>query len=233
MKRFKSCLLASAGLVMLAAALSFTAPGRAVAQRVKDDCVRICDTASNPLHVIVQGITRVNGDVTINNENAIATTVTGPVRVTGTPREPLYVIQQKKPENIFQEQVSLKLKKGEVAVVREFVVPPGKFLEIKYASGTATTEISAALMPYTDFSVTIRVTQPNNNLFNFPLTKQTQWITEDGVAFGSSQVGGNQVGIFGDSGGTIRVVLKRGGNLGSLIAEFNLELAISGEYHDF
>src|SRR5215207_5594729 len=96
MKRFKSCLLASAGLVILAATLSLTTPGRAFAQRVGEDCVRICDTASSPLHVIVQGITRVTGDVTINNQNAIATTVSGPVQVTTSRGEPLLVVQRLK-----------------------------------------------------------------------------------------------------------------------------------------
>ena len=33
---FKSCLLASAGLAVLAVTLSFTAPGRVFAQRVKE-----------------------------------------------------------------------------------------------------------------------------------------------------------------------------------------------------
>src|SRR5688500_11753128 len=94
MKRFKSCLLASTGLVILAVTLSFTTPGRAFAQRVGEDCIRICNTASNPLHVIVQGITRVTGDVRINNENAIATTVTGPVQVSTSRGESLSVVPQ-------------------------------------------------------------------------------------------------------------------------------------------
>ncbi len=76
---------------MLIITWSLTSWVRAIAKRVGEDCIRICETASNPLHVIVRGITRVTGDVTINNENAIATTVSGPVQVTTSPRDPLHV----------------------------------------------------------------------------------------------------------------------------------------------
>ncbi len=139
-----------------------------------------------------------------------------------------------KPDNIFQEQVSLTLKNGDNVATKEFVVPAGKFLEIKYASGTATAEVPQQVLAYTHFDVSVRVIQPNNSVFNFPLTKHEQWTsTDDNVATRSYQVGGNQVGIFGDSGGTIQVVLKRGTNWGSVYAEFKMELAISGEYHDF
>ncbi|MCA1630804.1 MAG: hypothetical protein LC785_04575 [Acidobacteria bacterium] len=230
---FKSCLLASAGLVVLAVTLSLTAPGRAFAQRVGQDCVRICDTASNPLHVIVRGVTHVTGDVRISNEDAIATTVSGPVQVTTSPREPLYVIPRLKVENIFQEQVSLTLQPGEMLAKKNFVVPAAKFLEIKYASGTATVKTPEPAFAFTDFTVSISVIQPNNSTYNFPLTKNVQGVSyANNEAFGSYQVGGTQVGIFGDSGGTIQVVLKRASNWGSGYAEINLELAISGEYQD-
>src|SRR5687768_10713111 len=158
MKRLKSCLLASAGLVILASALSLTAPGRVFAQRVKDDCVRICDTASSPLHVIIKGVTRVTGDVTINNQNAIATTVTGPVTVTASSREPLAVAPQLKPPDVFQKQVSLTLQPGELQKGQIIHVPSPKLLEIKYASGTASTESS---LP-TNFIVKIIVSQGGN-----------------------------------------------------------------------
>ena len=230
MKRFKSCLLASAGLVILAAAVSFTAPGRAVAQRVTDDCIRICDTASNPLHVIVRGVTRVSGDVTINNANAIATTVTGPVRVTGSPREPLYVIERRQMDNIFQEQVSFTLKSGEAIAKKDFVVPPGKFLEIKHASGTLTQTAA----PGGSFLVTVRVIQPNNTVFNFHLPRvllDFNNIHNAGPDFALYHVGGDLNGIFGDSGGTVQVQLQR--VFQNLETEMNLELAITGEYHDF
>src|SRR5687767_3695398 len=165
MKRFKSCLLASTGLVILAVTLSFTTPGRAFAQRVGEDCIRICDTASNPLHVIAQGITRVTGDVTINNENAIATTVTGPVQVSTSRGEPLLVVQREKADDVFQEQVSLTLKPGDSLEMQEFVVPSGKFLKIKYATGTAILPITVS-----SFFVTIRVLQPGNgDIVDFPL----------------------------------------------------------------
>ncbi len=230
MKRFKNCLLASAGLVILAVTLSLTTPGRALAERVKDDCVRICDTASNPLHVIVQGITRVTGDVTINNENAIATTVTGPVQVTTSPREPLYVIERRKMDNIFQEQVSLTLKSGEGGAKKDFVVPPGKFLEIKHASGTLTHTAG----PGGTFLVSVRVIQPNNNVFNFNLPRDLldfNTVHNAGPDFAIYHVGGDLNGIFGDSGGTVQVQLIR--VFQTVGSEMNLELAITGEYHDF
>ena len=224
MKRFKSCLLASAGLVILTVTLSLTTPGRAFAQRVKDDCIRICDTASNPLHVIVNGITRVKGEVTINNENAIATTVTGPVRVTTSPRMPLYVIQRLKLDDVFQEQISLTLRPGEDVAAQNFVVPAGKFLEIKDASGVVTLK-GETFQPW---QASIRVIQPNNNVFTFYLPRVPQEQEGDFVSF---HVPGVQDGIFGDSGGTIQIRLERKGI--PLQTEIKLELVLTGHYHDF
>lgn len=139
MKRYKSCLLASTGLVILAVTLSFTTPGRAFAQRVGEDCIRICNTASNPLHVIVQGITRVTGDVRINNENAIATTVTGPVQVSTSRGESLSVVPRMRLEDKFQKSASLELADGQHEVSTTFAVPAGKLLVIISAIGVAQT----------------------------------------------------------------------------------------------
>ena len=225
MKRFKSCLLASTGVVILAVTLSFTTPGRTFAQRVKDDCVRICDTASNPLHVIVNGITRIKGEVTINNENAIATTVTGPVQVTTSPRQPVYVIQRLRRDDVFQEQVSLTLEPGENIATKHLVtVPPGKFLEIKDASGLVTLN-GETLQPW---RASIRVIQPNNSVFTFYLPRVLQ--EKDGE-FASFQISGVQDGIFGDSGGTIAIQLDR--FFAPLQTQIKLELVVTGQYHDF
>lgn len=233
MKRFKSCLLASAGLVILAVTLSFTTPGRAFAQRVEEGCIRICDTASNPLHVIVNGITRVKGEVTINNENPIATTVTGPVQVRTSSREPLYVLQPLDPENIFQEQITLTLSPGQSGVTKHFTVPANKYLEIKSASGTlvhkgpynvvASSGSWAAL-------VNIRVTRINNNIFNFPLGRGFEGITNVPGQGAQSlyHVGGNQLGIFADTVDQVEVVLFR--PFGNQL-ESTLELALTGVYH--
>jgi hypothetical protein len=144
------------------------------------------------------------------------------------------VLQQVNPDNLFQEQVSLTLKKGDNVASKEFVVPAGKSLQIKYATGTATFETFPPALNQAQFEVSIRVIQPNNSVYTFPLTKQLQWTSiDDNVATGGYQVGGNQVGVFGDSGGTIQVVLKRVDIWGSHLADFKLELAISGEYSDF
>ena len=238
---FKSCLLASAGLVILAATLALTAPGRAFAQRVGEDCVRICDTASNPLHVIVQGITRVTGDVTINNENAIATTVTGPVQVSTSRGEPLLVVQRMKVDDIFQKQISLTLKPGDKLEKQDFVVPAGTFLEIKYASGTANIRPSTYGWLGIDsvFDVTIRVVEPGNGDINdFPLTKIRQGpllnnpnapYNSNNIAGFQYQIGGNPIQIFANAGSTVQV---RFGRLTAYPNESNLELALSGEYHD-
>jgi len=223
---FKSCLLASAGLVILAVALSFTTSGRAFAQRVGEDCVRICDTASSPLHVIVQGITRVTGDVTINNQNAIATTVTGPVQVSTSRGEPLLVVQRRRADSIFQEQVSLTLKPGDSLVKQEFVIPSEKFLEIKYATGTAILPIMVS-----SFYVTIRVFQPGNgDIIDFPLTEQVLGVTPGNPPLKEYQIGGNPIQIFASAGSTVQVRFSR--TWGSPNTDCNLELAISGEYHD-
>ena len=228
MKRFKCCLLASTGLVILAVTLSFTTPGRAFAQRVGEDCIRICDTASNPLHVIAQGITRVTGDVTINNENAIATTVTGPVQVSTSRGEPLLVVQREKADDVFQEQVSLTLKPSDSLEMQEFVVPSGKFLKIKYATGTAILPITVS-----SFFVTIRVLQPGNgDIVDFPLTEQVQGISPGNPPLSEYQIGGNPIQIFASAGSTVQVRFSRPNNIGAQIGESNLELAISGEYHD-
>lgn len=224
---FKSCLLASAGLVILAVALSFTTSGRAFAQRVGEDCIRIRDTASNPLHVIVQGITRVTGDVTINNQNAIATTVTGPVQVSTSQGEPLLVVQRTKAEDVFQEQVPLTLKVGDLLAKQEFVVPSGKLLEINYATGTAILPISV-----NSFFVTIRVVQPGNgDIFDFTLTEQLQGIIPGNLPLREYQIGGNPIQIFADAGSTVQDRFSRPNTLGAQIGESNLELAISGEYY--
>ena len=151
MKRFKSCLLASTGLVILAVTLSFTTPGRAFAQRVGEDCIRICNTASNPLHVIVQGITRVTGDVRINNENAIATTVTGPVQVSTSRGESLSVVPRMRLEDKFQK-----------SAWRSRVCRTQKFLKI----GMAGTAILPITVPR--FFVTFRGCNPATANRRFP-----------------------------------------------------------------
>ncbi len=233
MKRFKSCLLASAGLVILAITLSFTAPGRAFAQRVEEGCIRICDTASNPIHVIVNGITRVTGEVTINNQNPIATTVTGPVQVTTSPRQPLYVLQPLEPENIFQEQVTLKLNPGEAVVTKHFTVPANKYLEIKSSSGTLTHKgpynVVASIGPLAAL-VRIRVTRINNNIFNFVVVTAFEGITNPPGQGAQSfyHVGGNQLAIFADTVDQVEVVLFR--PVGNQL-ESTLELALTGVYH--
>jgi len=235
---FKSCLLASAGLVMLAITLSFTTPGRAFAQRIGEDCVRICDTASSPIHVIVQGITRVTGEVTINNENAIATTVTGPVQVTTSRGEPLLVAFPKlKLDDIFQEQVSLTLNPGQTLATKDFVVPANKYLEIKSASGTVVDKSFFGNLPPqgTGFwLVKIRVIRINNNIFDFPFFRQFQGFSnaqngQSGGVLATYQVGGNQLGIFADTVDAVQVRFER---FGPFQIESKLELAISGEYHD-
>ncbi|MDQ3132219.1 MAG: hypothetical protein M3Q99_15840 [Acidobacteriota bacterium] len=224
---FRSCLVASAGLIILAVTLSFTVVGRSIAQRT-DDCITICTTAENPLHVIAQGLTRITGSVTINNENAIATTVTGPVQLTTSPREPLYVIQRKRMGDVFQEQISLTLKPGENLTKQDFVVPAGKFLEIKYATGTATLPISVS-----SFFVTIRVIQPGNgDIIDFPLTEQVQGVSPGNPPIREYQIGSNPIQIFADAGSTVQVRFSRPNTLGAMVGECNLELAISGEYHD-
>ena len=224
---FKSCLLASAGLVILAATLSLTAPGRALAQRVGEDCVRICDTAASPLHVIVRGVTRVTGDVTINNENAIATTVTGPVQVT-TPRgESLSVIPKMKVEDVFQKQVSLTLAPGEVHKVKVIQLPSPKLLEIRYASGTA---LMQPWLSPTTFSVKIVVIPPTNIPITFPLPLEDLGFDEEAPFKGREyQVGGSQLQIFAEPGSTVLVQFQRSNNSQY---ESTLELALSGVQHE-
>ena len=230
MKRFKSYLLASAGLVILAVTFSFTTQGRAFAQRVKDDCIRICDNASNPLHVIVNGITRVKGEVTINNQNAIATTVTGPVQVTTSRGESLSVIPRMKMDNIFQKQVTLTLGPNEDEETRDFFVPADKFLEIKNASGTVTVKGMAQNFSIPD--VRVLVLQANNSVMHFPLhTVNPETTFDNGLLVKSFQLSGNQIGIFGTPTDTVRVRLTRIFGFGN--SEIKLELAITGQYHDF
>jgi hypothetical protein len=230
MKRFKSCLLASAGLVILAATLSLTAPGRAFAQRVGEDCVRICDTAASPLHVIVRGVTRVTGDVTINNQSAIATTVTGPVQVTTSPREPLYVIQRRKVDNIFQEQVSLTLMPGENIATKDFLVPADKFLEIKNASGAVTVKMQGDGSH--GYLVSLKVLQTNNSSINLYAHGQFQGTSHvNNQTLTSYHIGFNTSGLFGTPTDTVQVRVER--LFADPSAEIKLELAITGEYHDF
>jgi len=233
MKRFKSCLLASAGLVILAVTLSFTTPGRAFAQRVEEGCIRICDTASNPIHVIVQGITRVTGEVTINNQNAIATTVTGPVTVRSSSREPLHVFQPLDLENIFQEEVTLKLGPNQSVVTKQFTVPANKYLEIKSSSGTLVHKgpynVIAGIGGFAAL-VRIRVTRINNNIFNYGVAMNFQGLSNAPGQGAQSLylVGGNQLAIFADTVDQVEVVLFRPL---SVPIESTLELAITGVYH--
>jgi len=238
---FKSCLLASAGLVILATTLSFTTPGRAFAQRVGEDCVRICDTASNPLHVIVNGITRVRGEVTINNENAIATTVTGPVQVTTSPREPLLVVQRLKVDDIFQKSVSLAMENGQSEVsTPTFVVPAGKILVIESAFGTAlvnqlvvgngwgTSLTSEPQHP----SVLIR-TSTDNSAFQHPLAATGSGPGEiDGGYLKYIWNIGGLIQLYADPGTEIQVIFKRPNTDKGKKGPASLSLTLSGHYID-
>jgi hypothetical protein len=62
MEKLKNYLLASMGIVILSMTLAFTGAGRAIAQRVDEDCIRLCEpaspipvTARTPLPVVAGG----------------------------------------------------------------------------------------------------------------------------------------------------------------------------------
>ncbi|MCA1635587.1 MAG: hypothetical protein LC802_18320 [Acidobacteria bacterium] len=237
MKRFKSCLLASVGLVILAATVSFTAPGRAFAQRVGEDCVRICDTASNPLHVIVQGITRVTGDVTINNANAIATTVTGPVQVTTSPREPLHVVQRLKLDDRFQKSVSLSMVQGQSSVSTTFAVPAGKLLVIESATGSArtTTGLNAANV---QFPLVLVRTTTDGSSFPHPLATTFAANVHNPEAinlyesFGTRWNIGGMIQLYADPGTEVEVIFERPTSPKGKAGTASLDLTLSGHYVD-
>lgn len=234
---FKSCLLASAGLAILAGTLSFTAPGRALAQRVEEGCIRICDTASNPLHVIVQGITRVTGDVTINNANAIATTVTGPVQVTTSRGESLYVIPRMRLDDRFQKSVSLSMADGQSTVSTTFAVPAGKLLVIESATGSAltTTGLNAANV---QFPLVLVRTTTEGNSFPHPLATTfatgvtNQEATNAYEVFGTRWNIGGMIQLYADPGTEIEVIFERPTTVKGTKGTASLSLTLSGHYID-
>lgn len=237
---FKSCLLASAGLVILAITVSFTAPGRAFAQRVEEGCIRICDTASSPFHVLVQGITRVTGDVTINNENAIATTVSGPVQVTTSRGEPLSVIPRMRLADKFQKSVSLDMADGQSEVSTTFAVPAGKLLVIVSAFGTALVNPqvvgngwSASLTSEPQHPSVLVRTSTDNSAFQHPLASTASGLQEiDGYLKSIWNIGGGLTQIYADPGTEIEVIFKRPNTDKGKKGPASLSLTLSGHYED-
>ena len=241
---FKSCLLASAGLVMLAGALSLTAPGRAFAQRAGEDCVRICDTASSPLHVIVQGVSRVTGDVRISNEDAIATTVSGPVQVTTSPREPLSVVPRMRLEDRFQKSVSLGLANGQSEVSTTFAVPAGKLLVIGSASGSALTNTElvgcgpwcANLNVENQHPSVLIKTSTDNSAFQHPLATVLSGVGQDSTNtetfFRAIWNVGGLMQLYADPGTEIEVIFKRPNTVKGKKGPASLDLTLSGHYVD-
>ena len=242
MKRLKSCLLASVGLVILAVTLSFTTPGRAIAQRVKDDCIRICDTTSNPLHVIVQGITRVTGDVTINNQNAIATTVTGPVQVSTSRGEALSVVPRMRLQDRFQKSASLELADGQHEVSTTFAVPAGKLLVIVSAVGVAQTNtiIESCGQFCASFDVECQhpsvlvKTHTDNSAFNHALATVLSSAppTDAATPFINFWNVGGMMQLYADPGTEIEVIFRRPNTEKGKKGPVSLSLTLSGYYVD-
>ena len=244
---FKSCLLASAGLVILATTLSFTTPGRAFAQRVGEDCVRICDTASNPLHVIVKGITRIKGEVTINNENAIATTVTGPVQVTTSPRERVYVRGLvASSSDTFHIAKTIHIGSGQFSGLLSLPIPAGKLLVIKSAVGYADmprgpVNINELLGGQPDAYATqiplvLIKTTADGNTFAHPLSSNL--VGPLGYDQGGLpnkfrwNIGGGELHIFADPGSEITLSFERPSDQDFSEGVAILKLTISGYYID-
>jgi len=243
MKRLKSCLLASVGLVILAVTLSFTTPGRAIAQRVKDDCIRICDTASNPLHVIVQGITRVTGDVTINNQNAIATTVTGPVQVSTSRGEALFVVPRMRLEDKFQKSASLQLADGQHEVSTTFAVPARKLLVIVSAIGVAQTNtILESCGPFcASFdaecqhpSVRVKTNTDNSDFQHLLATVLSSPPPNPTIedTFQPLWNVGSLLQLYADPGTEVEVIFKRSNTSKGIRGPASLSLTLSGHYVD-
>lgn len=129
MTRLKNCLLASLGVVILALTLALTGAGRAIAQRVDDGCIRLCDPES-AIPVTARTPLPVTGGVAVNGDVTVATSAERPLWV---------VVPGVKAQDIVQHTFHVVVPVGKFMEDETMNVPGDKVYMITYAQGVLTT----------------------------------------------------------------------------------------------
>jgi hypothetical protein len=127
MKKFRNYMLASAGLAMFAITISLTTTGRAAAERLANEYVRIISTEAEPVFVKTVGTVPVRGDVHVSG---------GTVSVGSSPSAPVYTTQTVLAENLFDEVLDVP---GSPSAQKKLlvIVPANKSLNLQSANGAS------------------------------------------------------------------------------------------------
>jgi hypothetical protein len=148
MNKLKKSIISIAGLMLVAFANGLSSTQ---AQNTRDKDVNVINTTTNPVPVVVQGMTKVMlpGPVQVGNGPGEpipvspqgvtnirgSVDITGPVALQTSPRTPIYIVVAINPNNLFQEEVLVGLRPGNNQIVYypdNFVVPTGKILLLKH-----------------------------------------------------------------------------------------------------
>lgn len=136
MKRFRSLLLASVGLLAFALAVSLSGAGRVIARQAQE-CVKICDEI--PLSTVVRNVITVIGDVKITNDSdsPIPTRVNGPIQIASSTRDAVRTKPVLQVTDVFQREVKITLEPNDQISTASFNVPQNRLLVIEGWSGFA------------------------------------------------------------------------------------------------
>lgn len=145
MKTARNILFVSVSVLALVLTLALTAPGRAIAQ-----------TTGEPLRVVLEGIGRIVGEVTITNaaDSPIPTRVEGPIEIVTSPTTPVLTRGVLRPADTFSKEVTIDLTSTQFSGIESFHVPATKLLAIEGFSGFAQTAHPAWQFPQVRFKTT-------------------------------------------------------------------------------
>ena len=214
MKRIRNIMFASVSVLALVLTLALTAPGRVVAQ-----------TTGEPLRVVLDGISRIVGDVRITNaaDSPIPTRVEGPIEIVSAAAAPVFTKRVLRPSDTFTKEVTINLTATQFSGTATFNVPATKLLAIEGFSGFAQVAQPAWQFPQVHFKTTT----------NGDTSSHLVFANQGGGGWFLSAPGwgGNQA--YADPGSTVEVFFSRP-MLGSSVAtgSASMTLTFVGHYVD-
>ena len=215
MKRFRTLLLVSVGLVAFVLIVSQTGPGKAFARQAQE-CVKICDEI--PLSTVVRNVITVIGDVKITNDSdsPIPTRLNGPIQIASSTRDSVRTKPTLQVTDVFQREVTIILEPNDQIGTASFNVPQSRLLVIEGWAGFA--QMGHPLqVPH----VTIKATGNGNTAF-FPVFSEPGgggWFLKH-LGWGGK--------VYADPDSTVEIRFVRTGTVGTA----TMTLTLSGHYID-
>ena len=186
MNKIKKSIISIAGLMSVAFANGLSSTQ---AQNTRDKDVNVINTTTNPVPVVVQGMTKVMlpGPVQIGNGPTEpipvspqgvtnikgSVDISSPVTMVTSRGTPIFITLAVNPNNLFQEEAIIGLRPGNNQIVHypdNFVVPTGKILLLKHID--ADIELAPGSVPV--ITLKRKSPLPNAAVVSLPLLEQSQ-----------------------------------------------------------